>query len=46
MRPIGALVDVDHLVEVLETVEGIVRAGPLPRAVEQSLRQPLVAACR
>ena len=34
MRPIGRLVDVDHLVELLEPLDGVVLAGHLARAVQ------------
>ena len=34
MRPIGALVDVDHLVELLQPLDGVMLAGELARAVQ------------
>ena len=34
MRPIGDLVDVDHLVEMLQALDGVVLAGKLARIVE------------
>jgi len=39
--PDGTLVDVDNLVDLLQTLDGVVVAGPLPATV-QHLGQPLV----